>query len=187
MSLTEEQRRNAEAHIPLAKAVVRPWARSFARHAEDIYAAGLLGLTEAAGAYRPGSEAKFSTYARHRIRGEILDLFRGGARSGLAGLLGKRHRDDPDRPRCFPCGGSRDLAAAGLLPAPDRPPDLDEDDEAEALLRRLPPRHAAALRMLALEGLTQQEVASRLGCSQVNVSRLVRQSRILLGGSPCSC
>jgi RNA polymerase sigma factor for flagellar operon FliA len=42
----------------------------------DLVQAGHLGLLRARRSYRPESKVQFATYARYRIRGEILDVLR---------------------------------------------------------------------------------------------------------------
>ncbi len=63
---------------------------------------------------------------------------------------------------------------------------LGEDDESliqtehrvalSPLLRRLPPRQQKILHLRFFEGLTQSEIATRLGISQMHVSRLLARS-----------
>jgi len=43
---------------------------------ENLEAAGILGLVEAAGQFDPARQVEFRTYAYHRIRGAILDELR---------------------------------------------------------------------------------------------------------------
>ena len=71
----------------------------------------------------------------------------------------------------------------------DRPPSpaetTTEDDEfarvdardlVERLVGRLPPREQLIVRLRFHEEMTQADIASRLGISQMHVSRLLRQS-----------
>jgi len=43
---------------------------------EDLVQAGILGLFDAAAKYDPGKQVVFSSYAKHRIKGAILDSLR---------------------------------------------------------------------------------------------------------------
>jgi RNA polymerase sigma factor (sigma-70 family) len=43
---------------------------------EDLVHAGILGLFDAASKYDPGKQVVFSSYAKHRIKGAILDSLR---------------------------------------------------------------------------------------------------------------
>jgi RNA polymerase sigma factor for flagellar operon FliA len=66
------------AHLGLAKAVANGIGEALPAHVdpEDLIAAGILGLFKAADAFEPQRGVKFSSYARFRIRGEILDALR---------------------------------------------------------------------------------------------------------------
>ena len=44
--------------------------------AEDLRSVGVIGLLDAANKFDPERGIKFSTYAEHRIKGEILDSLR---------------------------------------------------------------------------------------------------------------
>ena len=62
-------------HLPLVKAIAARCRVKLPSHLEfsDLAQAGILGLLDAAQKYTTGTEASFSTYATHRIRGAILD------------------------------------------------------------------------------------------------------------------
>ena len=45
----------------------------------DLFQAGVIGLLQAADRYDPGRGTVFSTFAEYRIRGAILDVYRGAA------------------------------------------------------------------------------------------------------------
>ena len=53
---------------------------------------------------------------------------------------------------------------------------VDRRASIAALLRRLPPRDRALLSMRFADDMTQSEIAVRLGCSQMHVSRLLRRT-----------
>ncbi|MBM4019093.1 MAG: FliA/WhiG family RNA polymerase sigma factor [Planctomycetes bacterium] len=67
------------AHLPLVRHVVQRITANLSRpvDAEELIAAGTLGLVRAARAFDPGKHAEFQTYAYIRIRGAILDELRG--------------------------------------------------------------------------------------------------------------
>ena len=83
---------------------------------------------------------------------------------------------------------AQDLNADSPMPDFADRPDPSEDlprfealDAAEAFLRQLPLLHAQVLRLVILDGLSQTEAGRQLGLSQNEVSRLIRQSRTLMG------
>jgi RNA polymerase sigma-B factor len=78
-----------------------------------------------------------------------------------------------------PAGGEdgEDPPGAGWVGRPDGGFDLVEDRIAiEAVLPSLDPREREVLRLRFVEELPQTEIALRVGCSQMHVSRLLRRA-----------
>jgi RNA polymerase sigma factor for flagellar operon FliA len=65
-------------HLPLVKAIAVRVHESLPVHVEldDLVHAGILGLFDAATKYNPDKKVIFSSYAKHRIKGAILDSLR---------------------------------------------------------------------------------------------------------------
>jgi RNA polymerase sigma factor FliA len=65
-------------HLSLVTAIAANVQRSLPVHVEldDLIHAGVMGLVDAASKYRDDKEVAFSTYAKYRIRGAILDSLR---------------------------------------------------------------------------------------------------------------
>lgn len=65
-------------YLPLATAIAAHIQRSLPVHVEldDLVHAGVMGLFDAATKYRDDKEVTFPSYAKHRIRGAILDSLR---------------------------------------------------------------------------------------------------------------
>jgi RNA polymerase sigma factor for flagellar operon FliA len=65
-------------YLPLATAIAAHIQRSLPVHVEldDLVHAGVMGLFDAAAKYRADKEVRFPSYAKHRIRGAILDALR---------------------------------------------------------------------------------------------------------------
>jgi RNA polymerase sigma factor for flagellar operon FliA len=66
------------SHLPLVSAIAAHVQKSLPVHIEmdDLVHAGTMGLFDAATKYRDDKEVAFRTYAKHRIRGSILDSLR---------------------------------------------------------------------------------------------------------------
>ena len=66
------------AMLPLVKQVVLKIRKRLPAHVEvdDLVSDGVLGLVDAAAKFNPRKQVKFASYARHRIRGSILDGLR---------------------------------------------------------------------------------------------------------------
>jgi RNA polymerase sigma-B factor len=82
-----------------------------------------------------------------------------------------------------PAGDGAPPRAAAALSAPDRR--LDAADDLLTLssaLGRLPAREQAIVRLRFIDGLTQTEIAERVGLSQMHVSRLLRSTLDSLRG-----
>lgn len=65
-------------HLPLVKVIAVRVHESLPVHVEldDLVHAGILGLFDAATKYDPEKQVAFSSYAKHRIKGAILDSLR---------------------------------------------------------------------------------------------------------------
>ncbi len=65
-------------HLPLVKAIAVRVHESLPVHVDldDLVHAGVLGLFDAATKYDPAKQVSFSSYAKHRIKGSILDSLR---------------------------------------------------------------------------------------------------------------
>lgn len=65
-------------HLPLVKAIAIRVHENLPVHVDldDLVHAGILGLFDAASKYNPDKKVVFSSYAKHRIKGAILDSLR---------------------------------------------------------------------------------------------------------------
>ena len=65
-------------HLPLVKAIAVRVHENLPVHVDvdDLFHAGVLGLFDAATKYNPDKKVAFSAYAKHRIKGAILDSLR---------------------------------------------------------------------------------------------------------------
>lgn len=65
-------------HLPLVKAIAIRVHENLPVHVDldDLVHAGVLGLFDAATKYNPDKNVAFSSYAKHRIKGAILDSLR---------------------------------------------------------------------------------------------------------------
>src|SRR5579885_1670529 len=65
-------------HLPLVKAIAIRVHENLPVHVDldDLVHAGILGLFDAATKFDPEKQVAFSSYAKHRIKGAILDSLR---------------------------------------------------------------------------------------------------------------
>jgi RNA polymerase sigma factor FliA len=91
---TDNARRDALIleHLPLVTAIAAHVQRSLPVHTEldDLVHAGVMGLFDAATKYQDDKEVAFPAYAKHRIKGAILDSLR--QLDWASRDLRKRHR-----------------------------------------------------------------------------------------------
>lgn len=73
VSLDDDRRALAAAHVGLARHIARRAARRWPPLAEEFRSAALLGLCQAAAAFDPGRGVRFTTFAGRRIGGAIAD------------------------------------------------------------------------------------------------------------------
>ena len=74
----DERDRVVLEHLPLVKAIAVRVHENLPVHVDldDLVHAGVLGLFDAATKYNPDKQVAFSSYAKHRIKGAILDSLR---------------------------------------------------------------------------------------------------------------
>jgi RNA polymerase sigma factor (sigma-70 family) len=134
---------------------------------DELESTAYLALVEAAQMFDPSMSVNFATYARHRIRGALRDLRRLMVSAGWRG--------GPAHYPVFQKVGN-DLEKYGQVIGinPDRPvgTEIEATDAVEDWLSRLPRAHAAACRLIYINGKSQDETAAIVGCSKSFLSRL---------------
>jgi RNA polymerase sigma factor for flagellar operon FliA len=173
------------AHLGFARAVASrtldPRCRGADR--EDLIAAGILGLVQAARRYRDDAGAPFSAYAARRVRGQVLDALRERdplTRSGRQAYRAAREQD-PDLPqpvvevsldRCIAAGLERIEWDARRAVEPRT---RCGDEQWQRVARALPHLEPLERKVLVLSfarGLTLKEIGARIGRSESGVCRL---------------
>jgi RNA polymerase sigma factor for flagellar operon FliA len=78
--------------LPLVKRVASKIRKGLPAHVEvdDLLSDGVLGLVDAVAKFNPRKRAKLASYARHRIRGSILDGLRGA--DPVPRVLRRKHK-----------------------------------------------------------------------------------------------
>lgn len=168
---------------------------------DDLEQAARVGLVEAARRFRPDRGTAFSTFAVPYMVGEIRRFLQ--RRHPVAGLRSAREllKQAEQRRTELEAAGAAPLTLAQLAtalgveatelalavaavapPLPLEPSGASGPDEERLAVRlalgRLPPELARIVYLRFFLGLTQQEVARRLGLSQPVVSR---RERLALG------
>ena len=170
--LTAEQKNLVERYLPLAYSIAKK--RNIKRlkigatdEINDMRSAACMALVDAAGAFDPTRGVNFAVYSKWRINGALSDFER-------LVLWHNWHGNLETRPRYRKL--SRGMERHGrVLFVPENDPvgtRFDAIDEVEGKLRPLPPLHAAACRLVYLEGKSQDEAAKALGYSKSYFSRV---------------
>lgn len=84
LRLAQERQRALVAMLPLVKRVAFTIREHLPAHVEldDLVANGVLGLVDAVAKFDPRKRVKLESYARHRVRGAILDGLRSADPAG---------------------------------------------------------------------------------------------------------
>jgi RNA polymerase sigma factor for flagellar operon FliA len=174
---------------------------------DDLIGYGQVGLAEAARAFNPAVNVKFSTFAYYRIRGAIYDglskmawfrqpsgsaaRYERGSNAVLEDTASSAGEGSAAADAQWLAEVSRTLAVVYLTShaGADALADDEEDDPSAStvdhdlfdqlhmLIDKLPDEAASLVRGVYFEGLTLQEAGERLGISKSWASRL--HSRVL--------
>lgn len=176
--LTAAQQELAARYVPLARRLVWPLRVAWPASRDEFESAAMMALVEAAEAYDPDRNVRFSTFARMRILGALRDVQRRVAPSGW-------RSDAAHAPLIGPLTNESELHGRVIGAEPDPPIGSESEaiEEIEAWFRKLPPRHAAACRQIYLHGKTQTDAAAALGCSQSRLCCLHREALTMLNGT----
>ncbi|MBN2492851.1 MAG: sigma-70 family RNA polymerase sigma factor [Planctomycetes bacterium] len=183
-----------EYYLPLVYTVARRMLalRRTALDLEDLVGIGSLALFESLQRYDPRRGVPFATFARHRVRGAILDemrKLRGGRPEGRAARLLRNVSSGGSRVR--PAGGDRAPAMAQLREAAlDRAAEtgsldllvdprgrgsIDDFERREViahLTTSLSARERNILNLHYGRGITMREISKRIGLSEPRVCAL---------------
>ena len=164
------RQRLIERHLPLVRSVARRFAGG-AEPLEDLVQVGAIGLIKAVDRYDADRGVVFGAYAAPFIAGEIRHHI--------------RDRCSPVRvPRRLQAEGVRvstvELELAADAPLSDPMGQAHDRLALGAALRSLAPRERRIVHLRFTEDLSQAQIASRIGLSQVQVSRSLRGALVRL-------
>jgi RNA polymerase sigma-B factor len=199
----EARRRLVELHLPLVAVLARRY-RGRGEALEDLQQVGAVALLAAIDRFDPDRGDDLLAFAVPTIDGELrrhlrdrveavrpprrIHELRGALPALDRELIARLGRPPTDDERARAAGARREEVAAATTPLVVP---LEEDrlaDDTDTLraaedrvavsraLRRLPARERRIVALRFGEGLSQAGIASRLGLSQVHVSRLLRSA-----------
>jgi RNA polymerase sigma factor (sigma-70 family) len=169
--LNDDQQGLTVRYLPLAQALARRAAQACPAGRDEFESAALLALVEAAQSFDPSRKVDFATFARHRIRGALLNAqrelfsFTRRCRAENAPRFQPLEHDSEVRGQVVASGVASPVGA-----------DLEAADAVENWLRKLPAMQSAAFRHIYLDGKTQEEAAALVGCSRSAMSRIHQET-----------
>lgn len=196
MELSEEQKHLVEENIGLVYDIAKSlyiensWRiKSAGAEEEDLVGLGMLGLCKAAQRYDKEMGNKFSTYAYHKIKGEIIRFFRDhGSLMKMPRFDSIAYENDKQEinsiysmktvlstNKCI-TGDENDLLIEGILSDEMDYEDVTFNIAADETIEQLEDRKAKAIK-LYIKGFSQSEIGKIVGVSQVQVSRYISQSK----------
>lgn len=153
-----------EAQIPLIRSVARQIHRRLPPSFEldDLVQSGVLGLIQAAEHYDVAGGASFETFARHRVRGAILDSVR---RHEYTNQSHVRLEDVPYHD-----------------PIEERIAAQEEADQVACTVNQLPDRERRVIEMRYGHQMTLVKVGAALGVKKTRAIQLHQQAIGMLQG-----
>jgi RNA polymerase sigma-B factor len=125
-----------------------------------------------------GADQLIAETGRAPTAAELAGYLNAGADEVVAALQAARARHSVSLDAPAPGGESGDEPLSGCLgDADDRYGLVEATVSVAATMARLPRPEARALALAVTSDMTQAEIASRLGCSQMNISRLLARAR----------
>jgi RNA polymerase sigma factor (sigma-70 family) len=148
--LTEEQRQQAAAHMPLAKSIARRWSQRTGLEQDELVGVAMLAMCEAASRYERERQVAFSTWVMRRIRGAVIDFCK------------QNYQRIDDR------GGDIQRWNEPSYEQRESCDDLVDD-----LLRGVTKQERTAIRFRFVESMTQAEIGQRMGLCKARASQLI--------------
>jgi RNA polymerase sigma factor (sigma-70 family) len=173
--LTPDQQALAARYLPLARSLARPLKAAWPDSRDEFESVACLALVQAAESFDPARGFAFATFARYRIAGALRDALRHRVPYGW--------RDEAEHaPARFSLFPHAEESGRVLVAEPDLPigSELEAIEAGEGWLRKLPPKHAAALRRIYLHGETHAQAAAVLGLSASRIAFMHREALDLL-------
>lgn len=192
---TARRNRLVEHYLPLAKGAADQFAKRAPNAAtvwDDLYSDAAIGLIGAVESYDPddGRGATFQTFCSRRVRGAVVDALR--RRDWVPRLVRAVHKAGGPPPATVgPIVTESEASQTSGRATPTEPPApagvpfarLQRDDLVRLVTRELSPTQARAVVPYYFEGVTQIEVAERLGVTRAYVSMLAHEARQTLRGA----
>jgi RNA polymerase sigma factor FliA len=172
-ALTAEQRALAADHVPYSRALACEMAKGLSRHRGDTESWAAVGLCSAAARFDERRGVKFTTFARRRIVGAMIEGIRGS-------YLIQRGKHWRERPLCLV-----EETHAELMPDPRPDPEraliaAETIGRLRASIAELPERERTIIVACWFSGRTLEDVSADLGLSKSWACRLLSKAELRL-------
>lgn len=154
------------AHVGVTWRIARQYSIAYHFPLDELVSAASEGLVRAARAFDPARDRRFWGYAKHRVRGIVMDTIRARARRDvpLVSLDSVRLKSE------MQLGDPLLWCAVWRV--------LDQVDAGrrtlthENYVNRQSPSRRAVIRMFYIEDMSMAEIGQRLGCDESRVSQI---------------
>jgi RNA polymerase sigma factor (sigma-70 family) len=151
-------------HVGAAWRIAVQYSVAYHSPLDELVSAAYEGLVRAARAFDPARDRKFWGYAKHRVRGIVMDTIEARTR------------------RCLPLVSFESVRLQSEMSIPD--PllwraiwrTLDRMDGARRVLTRRSPSRHAVIKLYYFEGLSMEEIGERLGCEKSRVAQIHKEA-----------
>lgn len=149
-------------YIPLAHKLAKVYYTRFPRYLDEYKAAARLGLVQAANQFNPSKNTRFSTFAKRRIRGAIIDMHRSLDLQGFRRTTGQRPRiETVDDYAVYDTGDKPDAA-------------LESEDFMLHIISKVSDKQYPVLKGIYVDHKSLKSIATELGVTLNRVSYLHR-------------
>jgi RNA polymerase sigma factor FliA len=180
-------------HLPMVRVIAQGICERLPHEVdlEDLISSGTIGLIDAAEKFRSAAGVPFSGYAKHRVRGAILDYLRGldylsrnhrravKKRESQLGSAVLQFDVKPDETGVIPLAFTHPSGDLREYDVPDpRAMREFQSCEARTLLVRilifaaLPARHVRVLREYYFDQRPMAQIAERMGVNQSRITQI---------------
>lgn len=180
--LNEQQRELATRYISVALSIARQFSRSWKWLQDDLEATALLALVECARNFDPSYNVKFSTFAKHRIHGSLINFRKRFVQAHKRKLA----HDSESQELWFSVKPNSNLNQSEISDLELNSAKQDRTDRSiiayeirddlEAKLKALPSIHQQVMCEVYLNHLNLKETALKIGYSVSRVFAIHRES-----------
>ena len=194
------------SHLWLVRVVAKKVRDRLPNHVElnDLIEDGVFGLIAAAQRYDPARGVSFPLYAKHRIRGAIVDGLRRMdhlSRDSRSKAKKSEQERDPSSADWRVCTGTHDALGNGVafpggasggaaepVAGPGWRPDVMAGHEElsatlHSAMRTLPARYSEIVALYHWRGLTMREIGRSYGINESRVSQIHKRALELIAAS----